>query len=310
MEQKSCNFSELASMWKDEKMHYVKRSTFAAYSLILKNHLLPSFGNYTEITEDDVQAFVISRLEQGLSQKSVKDMIIVLKMVMSFGAKRNIFPLRQISVRYPTERKRNSLPVLDVKDQKAIMNHIKVNLNNRNLGIYICLSAGLRIGEICALKWGDIDVSRGIIHVCRTVQRIYVIDAPRPHTELLIGTPKTANSIREIPISSDLSILLSRIVQGKRRNDYILTDSSMPTEPRTYRNWYKSMLNELNLPALRFHGLRHSFATRCIESQCDYKTVSVILGHSDISTTLNLYVHPDIEQKRRCVERMSMMLNE
>ena len=310
MEQKSCNFRELASIWKDEKMHYVKRSTFAAYSLILKNHLLPSFGNHTEITEDDAQAFVISRLEQGLSQKSVKDMIIVLKMVLSFGAKRNIFPLRQISVRYPTERKRNNLPVLDVKDQKAIMNHIKVNLNNRNLGIYIGLSAGLRIGEICALKWGDIDVSRGTIHVCRTVQRIYVIDDPRPHTELLIGTPKTVNSVREIPISSDLSILLSRIVPGKKRNDYILTDSSRPTEPRTYRNWYKSMLNELNLPALRFHGLRHSFATRCIESQCDYKTVSVILGHSDISTTLNLYVHPDMEQKRRCVERMSMMLNE
>ena len=88
------------------------------------------------------------------------------------------------------------------------------------------------------------------------------------------------------------------------RSFYVLTNTATPTEPRTYRNYYKRLMAQLNIPALKFHGLRHSFATRCIESNCDYKTVSVLLGHSNISTTLNLYVHPNMEQKRRCVEQM------
>lgn len=85
---------------------------------------------------------------------------------------------------------------------------------------------------------------------------------------------------------------------------FVLTNSDKPTEPRTYRNYYKRLLNQLGIPPLKFHGLRHSFATRCIESNCDYKTVSVLLGHSNISTTLNLYVHPNMDQKKKCVEQM------
>ncbi len=94
---------------------------------------------------------------------------------------------------------------------------------------------------------------------------------------------------------------LKKIVNGKF---YVLTNEKKPTEPRTYRNYYKRMMEQLNIPPLKFHGLRHSFATRCIESNCDYKTVNVILGHSDITTTLNLYVHPNMEQKKRCIDKV------
>lgn len=304
MKQNSCNFGELVSLWKDEKVHYVKRSTFAAYSLILKNHLIPEFGTNSEITEDELQRFVISKIEEGLSQKSVKDIVIVLKMVLSYGVRKNIFPYRSLKVKYPTERLRSDLPVMSRTDQKLMMSHIRKNLNNRNLGIYLSLSAGLRIGEVCALKWCDLDLKNEVIHISKTLQRIYVIDEGSPHTEIVLGTPKTSHSIRVIPMSSDLVEILSDIVPGRYPYNYVMTDSKKPTEPRTYRNWYKALLHELGLPDIRFHGLRHSFATRCIESQCDYKTVSVILGHSDISTTLNLYVHPDMEQKRRCMERV------
>ena len=89
---------------------------------------------------------------------------------------------------------------------------------------------------------------------------------------------------------------------------FILTNTSVPTEPRTYRNYYKKLLTKLGVPFLKFHCLRHSFATRCIEGKCDYKTVSVLLGHSNISTTLNLYVHPNMEQKKRCIEQMCRVL--
>ena len=124
----------------------------------------------------------------------------------------------------------------------------------------------------------------------------------------MISTPKTQNSIREIPLSKELIRLLKPLKKVVNDTFYVLTNESNPTEPRTYRNYYKSILEKLNIPHLKFHGLRHSFATRCIESQCDYKTVSVILGHANISTTLNLYVHPNFEQKKHCIDRMTKLL--
>lgn len=162
----------------------------------------------------------------------------------------------------------------------------------------------VRIGEVCALTWDDIDTDNGIIHIRKTIQRIYINDNGTKKTELLIDTPKTATSMRDIPMIKDLYDLLKPLKKVVRNDYYVLTNDAMPTEPRTYRNYYKKLLNTLNIPPIKFHGLRHSFATRCIESKCDYKTVSVILGHSDISTTLNLYVHPNYDQKKKCIDKM------
>ena len=184
------------------------------------------------------------------------------------------------------------------------MSFIQEHFTFKNLGIYICLSTGLRIGEVCALTWDDINIELGIISIKRTIERSYIIDGEKRHTELIINTPKTKNSIREIPITKELIRILKPLKKIVNGNYYILTNEEKPTEPRTYRNYYKKLMKDLNIPELKFHGLRHSFATRCIESNCDYKTVSVILGHSNISTTLDLYVHPNMEQKKKCIDRM------
>jgi integrase len=184
------------------------------------------------------------------------------------------------------------------------MNFVKNNFTFSNIGIYICLSAGLRIGEVCALTWDDLDIEQGVINVSKTIQRIYIVEKTEKKTELIIDTPKSKNSIREIPMSKELLQMVKPIKKVVNGSFYLLTNSTSPTEPRTYRNYYKNLMNQLEIPVLKFHGLRHSFATRCIESNCDYKTVSVLLGHSNISTTLNLYVHPNIEQKKRCIEQM------
>lgn len=162
----------------------------------------------------------------------------------------------------------------------------------------------MRIGEICGLLWSDIDVENGIIKVRRTVQRIYVIDGETRHTEILIDTPKTKNSIRDIPMTTELYKIIKPLKKVVNNDFYVITNEAKPTEPRTYRNYYERLIKRLGIPKLKFHGLRHSFATRCIESKCDYKTVSVILGHSNISTTLNLYVHPNMEQKKKCIDQM------
>ena len=165
----------------------------------------------------------------------------------------------------------------------------------------------LRIGEVCALQWDDIDVASGVIHVGKTIQRIYLVDGQEKYTELIIDKPKTKNSIRDIPMTRDLLSLIRPLKKIVRGDYYVLTNSAAPTEPRTYRTYFNKLQKELGLPKMRFHGLRHSFATRCIESKCDYKTVSVLLGHSNISTTLNLYVHPNMEQKKKCIDAMGKM---
>ncbi len=223
---------------------------------------------------------------------------------MKYGTKNKFLEYHQFNVQFPTERENTKIEVLSRVNQRKIMKYIQEHFTFKNLGIYICLSAGIRIGEICALTWDDINTETGIISIRKTIQRVYIVEGSNKHTELILDTPKTKNSIREIPMSRDLLRILKPIKKVVNESFYVLTNETKPTEPRTYRNYYKKLMKELEIPELKFHGLRHSFATRCIESNCDYKTVSVILGHSNISTTLNLYVHPNMEQKKKCIDQM------
>lgn len=295
---------DVIALWKTDKKNYVKKSTFSAYVLLIENHLLPTFGDKQEVPEVDVQNFVLQKLASGLSQKTIKDILIVLKMVLKFGAKNKWITYDPFEIQYPTIRESQHIEVLSRTHQKKIMNYIQEHFTFRNLGVLICLSSGMRIGEICALTWEDIDTDNGIISVNRTIQRIYVIEGNVRKTELILDTPKTKNSIREIPMNRDLIRLIKPIKKIVNPTFFVLTNDAKPTEPRTYRSFYKNLIRYLEIPEIKFHGLRHSFATRCIESNCDYKTVSVLLGHSNISTTLNLYVHPNMEQKKKAIEQM------
>ena len=296
--------SEIIKLWENDKKLYVKKSTYSAYLLLIENHINPYFADKEQITEEDVQKFVLTELRKGLSQKSIKDIIIVLKMILKFAVKQKLLAYNEIEIKFPTVGEKTDLEVLNKNDHKKIINYLQENFTFKNLGIYICLSTGMRIGEICGLLWSDIDVESGIIKVRRTVQWIYVIDGETRHTEILIDTPKTKNSIRDIPMTTELYKIIKPLKKVVNNDFYVITNEAKPTEPRTYRNYYERLIKRLGIPKLKFHGLRHSFATRCIESKCDYKTVSVILGHSNISTTLNLYVHPNIEQKKKCIDQM------
>lgn len=296
--------SEIIKLWENDKKLYVKKSTYSAYLLLIENHINPYFADKEQITEEDVQKFVLTELRKGLSQKSIKDIIIVLKMILKFAVKQKLLAYNEIEIKFPTVGEKTDLEVLNKNDHKKIINYLQENFTFKNLGIYICLSTGMRIGEICGLLWSDIDVESGIIKVRRTVQRIYVIDGETRHTEILIDTPKTKNSIRDIPMTTELYKIIKPLKKVVNNDFYVITNEAKPTEPRTYRNYYERLIKRLGVPKLKFHGLRHSFASRCIESKCDYKTVSVILGHSNISTTLNLYVHPNMEQKKKCIDQM------
>lgn len=297
---------EVADLWKENKRSMVKHSTFCAYMLILKTHILPKFGETTVITESEAQQFALDKLNSGLSRKTVRDIMAVLKEVAKYGAKHSIFELPAWEIYYPTETTARRLPVLSLTDHRKLLGELSANPTTQNIGIMIALCCGLRIGEVCALQWNNVDLQRRIITVANTVSRIY--NCEEMHTEHYSSSPKTKSSNREIPISPVLLNALRAVKRQQSGGDYVVGDGSKAKEPRSYRETFSRLLRRLNIPPIVFHGLRHTFATRCIESQCDYKTVSAILGHSNVATTLNLYVHPNIDQKKRCIDRLNKFL--
>ena len=297
-------FKEVSEIWKRDKRQYVKPSSYSTYVLLLNKHILPVFGESTLVTESDVQSFVLKKLDEGLSTKSVKVLVLVLKMITRFGAKAGYWPVPDWSIHYPTEQVATNLDVLNRQDQKRILTHIKDHFTCRNLGIYICLSAGLRIGEVCALQWQDLDMEDEVIRIRKTLGRVYQPDGTSQRSHLVLGKPKTVNAIREVPMSREMIRLVRPLTRVANPEYFLLSNDEKPLEPKTYRNYYKRFMTDLGVADLKFHGLRHSFATRCIESGCDYKTVSVLLGHANVGTTLNLYVHPNLDQKKKCIEKV------
>lgn len=293
--------------WKEDKKKYVKESTMAAYNLIVDNHIIREFDRrkVNLITNDDVQGFINNKLACGLCEKTCRDILIVLKMIINYAVKRKYCNPIIFDVIFPTKKKQNKLEVLSIEEEGQILKYLNSNFDFKNLGIIICLYSGLRIGEICALQWKDMDLNLRVIKISKTLQRLYDKDKK---TKVIIDTAKTINSIREIPIADTLYRIIEPFYKLVNKDFYVLTNSLKYTEPRTYRKYFDYILSSLNIRKIKFHSLRHTFATRCIEANVDYKTLSVILGHSNITTTLNLYVHPNYEQKKKCIEAMSKLI--
>lgn len=302
---KKKTFQDVSKIWCDAKRPIVKHSTMCAYLLTLQTHLLPWFGTMETIAECDVQQFVIDKCASGLARKTARDMVAVLKSIVKYGNKHGIFHFEEWEIEYPTDTENKLLPTLSLNHQRILMNHLIEQPTQQNIGVLLALCTGMRIGEVCALQWEDVDFTQRIITVRHTVGRIYNCELKT--TERIHTSPKTKNSCREIPISKQLFQSL-KTVRKQSQSPYVVGTSTQSKEPRSYRDYFSRLLKRLNIPHLVFHGLRHTFATRCIESQCDYKTVSVILGHSNVATTLNLYVHPNLSQKKKCIDRMSKFL--
>lgn len=303
---KKVKFNDFVIFWKEEKVKQVKLSSYCVYELMINKHLNSYFGNYflDEITEDVVQKYIYHKFET-LSTKSIKDLIVVLKMVLKLATKKGYCITQQFDLIYPKETKFKKVLVFTKAEQKKLVEHLINNFNFKQLGILMCLYTGLIIGEVSALKWSDIDTSNNMIEVKRTLQRIY----QNGKTRIIEESCKTDKSIITIPMTQIPIKIIKPLKKIINDEFYITSNSSKPIEPRTYRVYFKKVLQLLDLPVIWFHSTRHSFATRLIESNADVKTVSVILGHSNIATTLNLYVHPNDEQKKNSIEKAFKYIN-
>lgn len=304
-------FGQLMNEWLYSRKGSIKDSTFANYANLIEKHLLPGLGNMylATITTAVLDNFLKTKLEAGrldgsggLSSKTVTDLRSVLLMIVAYAQNHDYFCPVNCKVFYP-QNIQPDIQVLTRNEQAKLEKVLFTSCGFIELGILTALYGGLRIGEVCALQWGDIDFSDGTVNINKTIIRIRDLTPNSSRkTKVIIDRPKTARSIRIVPLPSFvLQHLKSYCCKEK---DYILTGTSSFMEPRTCLQQYKKLLKQAGLPDYTFHTLRHTFATRCVENNFDTKSLSEILGHANVSTTLQRYVHPSLELKKLQMERL------
>ncbi len=300
---KSMTVNELFNSWLLARKNTVKESTYSAYINLFDCYVAGKLGGYrvTSVTSNMLNLYADellnteSRKGATLSAATVQSVLIML---------RSVFAHAETEYGIDSPAKNLNLPRSENHDITVFnsdeINRIKAaaDLNNSyELGILLCLYTGLRIGEICAITWKNIDIENAVLSVRHTLSRIKN-PSRTPKTKIIITEPKSRKSIRDIPLPQNMLTLLSEMKRSRSDNDYFLTGSERFIEPRSYQYHYERLLKTTNVPYRKFHSLRSTFATTCINKGIDVKTVSELLGHSSVKVTLERYMHTDMELKR------------
>lgn len=304
-------FEEVLRLWLKSNQLKVKGATQTKYSYMIKKHINPILGKkrISTLTVPTINDFLLEKLNNGrldgtggLSQSYVKTMAIIIESAINFAvAEGYCHPFKNQIIKPSLVKK--EMQILSVSAQQHFESLAVNNINETITGIFIALYTGLRIGEVCALSWDDIDFDNQIIHVRHTISRIQINNGPCYETVLILDIPKTKASVRDIPISP---LLLPVLIHMKSQSvsNYVISTQQNFTSTRTFDYRYKKLFRDFGLPKINFHSLRHTFATRCVEVGVDIKSLSQILGHSNVATTLNTYVHPSIDTMRVQIEKL------
>jgi len=294
--------------WLSDMRRHVRDSTFAAYESIVRTHLRPAFGGapVRTVTETRMADFLSAESARGLSSGTLRLTHCVLHMSLRYAATHGYVSNPPAMPPLPP-RPRRAARCLPDRDLRALEYRLRRSPEPCGIGILLCIYTGLRVGEVCALRWGDIDPGAGTLTVHSTVQRLRV-DGEGGGTRLCFGPPKSPSSLRTIPLPAFLRAELEPFRAGP--DCFLLAGSSQDfMEPRQLQRRFKAILREVGAADINFHALRHTFATRCIQLGFDVKSLSDVLGHADVGTTLNTYVHPSMEQVRGYMEKLSLQDN-
>ena len=299
------SLAEWMAYWmENELLGSVKASSYHVYRRQIGNHLLPQMGDYdlSELTPSVIHGFIEGLEASGLAGSTVKGAYRLLSAALRFAQEEGVIeknPCRKIKVQHLQSAEQR---VLTQQEQQRIRS---LPETQEDLSMLLSLYTGMRLGEICALKWSDIDWERQTITVRRTVQRVARMKPEHgSRTMLMIGSPKSARSQRTLPIPSFLLKRLKARMAGEM-SEYVFDVSNRAAEPRTLQRRFQRMMKRLGIAGAHFHALRHSFATRLLELGVDVKTVSVLLGHSSAKTTLDFYAHSLLDRQRSAMERLA-----
>ena len=302
-------FSELSLTWESSIFLGVKSSTAAHYHYTLQHYILPVLGPYRvqalneRILESSLLEIIapVDQNRKTLGNAMSKECLTLVRRICRYAVHLHIMRPVEIDLRLPTVNSSNT-SVLNNMEQKSVCAFVRSSPTPRRLGMLLMMQMGLRIGEVCGLQWGDFDLKLGILKINRTVCRI---SCGNGHTKVVIQTPKTCTSRREIPIPRQLLVILKKLRGNTSNSTWFLSgNESKPTEPRCYRKSIKAYLKQATVRQVRPHALRHTFATTCLQAGCDVKTLSELLGHANANITLQRYVHSDLTRKRREMNRI------
>lgn len=306
---KKGKMEDIGYQWLSEIAVSLKKSSVNKYEDLLRCYILPEFGEcgLSEISNRRLMEFANALLQnggskgQGLAAATVAEILSAMNSIRIYAMKKDY------AVSFSTEcvslkKEQGDIRVFSLEEEERLLSYLMENMNPRALGILICLFTGIRIGELCAMRWDDINLLEKKMHVTKTMQRLRV-DAEESKTEVRIFEPKSACSVRTIPLPDSIMELLEKYyIPGA----FLLTGKGERfVEPRTMQNQFKKVIASCGIQDANFHATRHTFATRCIELGFDVKSLSEILGHASVSITMNRYVHPSMALKRENMNRFS-----
>ena len=302
-------FAFFCDTWLQSRKGKAKESTCVKYAAILEKHIKPSLGGCypLAITESLINTFSDKLLfERELSPKTVKDILVILRSILNFTAKNVPGTFPRIDIVYPKEEKKE-MRVLTRDEQTVFINYLLTNMDECRFGVLLALLTGIRIGELCALRWGNISLKDKTIKIACTMQRLKNVDSETAaKTKIVIGSPKTENSTRIIPMSDDAAALC-RKMYPKSAAAFVLTGTPDYMEPRALQYRMERYTKACGLQGVHFHTLRHTFATRCVEVGFELKSLSEILRHANTTITLDRYVHSSMELKRDNMNKLAMI---
>lgn len=291
----------------------IKQRTYLQYKESIEKHINPILGNYelTDLSANVLQEFVIQKLEtgnlktgKGLSSNSVIGIVGVLKQALH-----QALVLEMISkdnsnlIKMPTVQEK-LVEAFEIEEQNKVVDYCMSSKKPNHFGIVLCFYTGLRIGELLALTWNDIDFDRKTMSINKSV--FYTKINGKYGT--VIDTPKTKHSIRVIPLPKQILDKLKEIKKSSKSKYVLTTRDNKMMNVRTYQRTFERILKKLNVTVKNFHSLRHTFATRAIEMGMDVKTLSEILGHKNPVVTLTRYTHSMMSYKTDMMNKMGKML--
>lgn len=301
-QKKEITLSEYVKIFLQNREVTTKQSTYHTYCWNLERYILPVLGDVELFRIDNrrLQQFADEKLKT-LAKKSVRELVGLVKNILNDACINEVIEPKKFMIKYPKSENAD-YRTLSEDEFKLLETYLFLQEKPHCIGELIMLETGMRIGEMCGLKWEDVDIDSQIINIKRTIQRIYKVD--NKTSEISIGSTKTSAGERAVPINKQVCEYLKR--HAKVGSIYVASGNEYPTEPRTHRQFHKRLLTKVGIDYIKPHDLRHTFATRAIRKGVDPKTVSAILGHSNSNITLNIYTSVTEEMLRNGIEKMSV----
>lgn len=306
-------YSDILDAWLQSTRMSIKESTYARYTHLVNTHIRPQLGKYqlSKISTQLVEGFIEKQLNcgrvdnrGGLSSKTVTDILTILKSTMGYAQYHNFTVSCNLS-KLTVKKKDREMRVLSQCEQQSLIQVLLSEMDLFKFGVLLSLCTGIRIGELCALQWEDLSIANATLRVRKTMQRIQETNVgTASKTKVIITEPKSDCSIRDIPLPRFLLEIAGQFVAHPKA--YVLSgERSRYVEPRTMQNRFKKYVAESGIGDANFHALRHTFATRCVEVGFEIKSLSEVLGHSNVNITLNRYVHSSFELKQLNMSKLN-----